>query len=566
MIINNFYILRKIFLSLALLVLLLPYPNIQVLAQVVCDPLPTDTEDLLECNLQDLENFPQTTYEAGTNPSQPSTFSFSGIGGLAAAYSESKDLLLLIGTNINQNDTRPILGMMADPRTLQPRTMAVQINSGQVAGSPEVVYSSELDKFLVTWEDSRPCGQNCRSVYGRYVSAEGIPQGNDFAINSGSAYLVGVAYDEVNNRFVVSYENDGLFFRTVDENGNVSAAVKITSSYPYQGQMGLTVNTNSNEYWVAYTVVASNLDTATEDDRIMFSRVDAKTLKAIGQPVQLSQARVGPASVQAAHIAYSPSGGGAMAIWRENGREGISGTWGRTIYDDGTLSAEYPVITVGINPYSEGFSSDQVLYNKWTDSFFVPSGDWNGNAWITEIDLSGLIYSQEPALSVPLAISNFWDKIANLFINKAVAAAIGNFNVTAAVTPYGAVTLSSQNYATAAGTSYTSVNAPGPASPVSNPVPRTPSEVDITTLPKLINQIYVWGLGISVLLALLMMVLGGYYIMTAAGNAEQSSKGKEYITASLIGVVIIFSAYLLLNEINPDLVNLNLDSLKNFGR
>ncbi len=84
----------------------------------------------------------------------------------------------------------------------------------------------------------------------------------------------------------------------------------------------------------------------------------------------------------------------------------------------------------------------------------------------------------------------------------------------------------------------------------------------IGSLPKCVNQIYVWSLGVGVLLALLMMVLGGYYLMTAAGNAEQAAKGKEYITGALIGVTILFAAYLLLNEINPDLVNFNLDSIK----
>ncbi|HEX9502766.1 MAG TPA: hypothetical protein VF974_00380 [Patescibacteria group bacterium] len=83
-----------------------------------------------------------------------------------------------------------------------------------------------------------------------------------------------------------------------------------------------------------------------------------------------------------------------------------------------------------------------------------------------------------------------------------------------------------------------------------------------SALPRCINQIYVWSLGVAVLLALLMMVLGGYYLMTAAGNAEQATKGKEYITGALIGVVILFCAYLLLNEINPDLVNFNLKSLE----
>ena len=80
-------------------------------------------------------------------------------------------------------------------------------------------------------------------------------------------------------------------------------------------------------------------------------------------------------------------------------------------------------------------------------------------------------------------------------------------------------------------------------------------------LPKCVNQIYVWSLGLAVLLALLMIIVGGYHIMTAGGNAEQSTKGKEYITSALIGVVILFCAYLLLHQINPDLVNFNINSL-----
>ena len=77
-----------------------------------------------------------------------------------------------------------------------------------------------------------------------------------------------------------------------------------------------------------------------------------------------------------------------------------------------------------------------------------------------------------------------------------------------------------------------------------------------STLPKCINQIYVWSLGLSSLLAVLMVVLGGYYVMTSAGNAEQATKGKEYIWGAVIGLVLLFTAYLLLRVINPDLINL----------
>src|SRR3989344_4343220 len=83
-----------------------------------------------------------------------------------------------------------------------------------------------------------------------------------------------------------------------------------------------------------------------------------------------------------------------------------------------------------------------------------------------------------------------------------------------------------------------------------------------SSLPKCINQIYVWSLGIGALLALLMTIIGGYTYMTAAGNAEQASTGVSYIWGAVIGLALLFTAYLLLNTINPDLVNFNFDSYK----
>ena len=79
-------------------------------------------------------------------------------------------------------------------------------------------------------------------------------------------------------------------------------------------------------------------------------------------------------------------------------------------------------------------------------------------------------------------------------------------------------------------------------------------------LPRCINQIYVWSLGVAALLALLMMIIGGYYYMTASGNAEQSGKGIDMIWGAVIGLALLFGAYLLLSTINPDLVNLKFDT------
>ncbi len=81
------------------------------------------------------------------------------------------------------------------------------------------------------------------------------------------------------------------------------------------------------------------------------------------------------------------------------------------------------------------------------------------------------------------------------------------------------------------------------------------NDKQLSTFPKCISQIYIWSLGIGGLLALLMTVIGGYSYMTAAGNAERAQKGTEMIWGSVIGLALLFGAYLLLSTINPDLVN-----------
>jgi high-affinity Fe2+/Pb2+ permease len=74
-----------------------------------------------------------------------------------------------------------------------------------------------------------------------------------------------------------------------------------------------------------------------------------------------------------------------------------------------------------------------------------------------------------------------------------------------------------------------------------------------------VSQIYLWSLGLSALLAVVMSIFGGYYIMSARGNGAQATKGKEFIYSSLIGMVLLLAAYLLLNTINPDLTNFSVE-------
>ncbi len=530
---------------------------------VSCDETSEDPNAVLQCQIDKLENPPAPEYAPGEDPSQPVVFPADAVAGVAAAYNQKSDSVLIAAGKFVSDSNRQITGVIADAQTLAVKGTPFRLDGtgNGTAGTPKIAYSPDFEKYLVVWEDSRPCGSRCRSAYGRLVSADGAPIGSDFPINQSAAFLAGVTYDSVNKKFVVSYEFDGIFFRTVAEDATVSGQFKLPNYFDYQGQSGLAVNTALNQYWIAYATVVGGADTAREDDRIYYSRVDAKTLQVIGQPVQLSATRLGRLAVQGAHIAYSASGG-AMVNWTERGREGIAGTWGRTIYNNGTLSDEYPVITTGNNSLSnsEGFGSSSIIYNQWTDSFFVPSGDWDGNAWITELNLDGSVYESKLVLSVVTAMAR--SRLARfLGIKPATAAAAGNFNVTSAATPYGAMTLASHNYSSLVGAQYRSVNAP--SSSTTPPVTHYPpqGQGDLTAFPTLISKIYIWSLGVAGLLALLMSVIGAYSYMTAAGNAERASKGTEMIWASIIGLALLFGAYLLLNTINPELVNFRIGPL-----
>ena len=71
----------------------------------------------------------------------------------------------------------------------------------------------------------------------------------------------------------------------------------------------------------------------------------------------------------------------------------------------------------------------------------------------------------------------------------------------------------------------------------------TKSEGIPTLLGKIINSV----LGIIGSLALVMFIYGGIIWMTSSGNAEQVTKGKNIIIWATIGLVVIFSAYALVN-------------------
>ncbi len=77
--------------------------------------------------------------------------------------------------------------------------------------------------------------------------------------------------------------------------------------------------------------------------------------------------------------------------------------------------------------------------------------------------------------------------------------------------------------------------------------PADPGEI----AARIISQV----LGFIGILFLILMIWGGLLWMTAAGNDEQIKKATSVITAALIGLVIVLSAYAITRFVGQSLLN-----------
>lgn len=97
--------------------------------------------------------------------------------------------------------------------------------------------------------------------------------------------------------------------------------------------------------------------------------------------------------------------------------------------------------------------------------------------------------------------------------------------------------------------------APGPA-----PCPESLSKIGIAScknfpwIGQYISALYNFGIAIAAFLAVVLVLWGGFLYITASGISSQAEKGKSFIQGAFLGLVIVFSSYILLATINPDLV------------
>ena len=72
-----------------------------------------------------------------------------------------------------------------------------------------------------------------------------------------------------------------------------------------------------------------------------------------------------------------------------------------------------------------------------------------------------------------------------------------------------------------------------------------------------IRYIYLFGLSLVGIAALGTLVYGGFMYMLS-GTVTSKDEAKKYIWGAISGLVLALAAYLILNTINPDLVNWSL--------
>jgi len=85
-------------------------------------------------------------------------------------------------------------------------------------------------------------------------------------------------------------------------------------------------------------------------------------------------------------------------------------------------------------------------------------------------------------------------------------------------------------------------------------VPLPPGVTTVTGLPQYIGVVYNFSIGLLAILALLMVVMGGFSWITAAGNETKITAAKTTLVQAIIGLVIGLGSFVLLNTINPNLV------------
>ncbi len=105
------------------------------------------------------------------------------------------------------------------------------------------------------------------------------------------------------------------------------------------------------------------------------------------------------------------------------------------------------------------------------------------------------------------------------------------------------------------------------------PIPGTEFATDVnfeeTTgtyyIARYVIAIYNYGISIGAILATVVLMAAGLMWLTSGGSQEKIGQAKNMISGSIIGLVLLFGSYTILNMVNPELVNFRTTDIPNIG-
>ena len=97
--------------------------------------------------------------------------------------------------------------------------------------------------------------------------------------------------------------------------------------------------------------------------------------------------------------------------------------------------------------------------------------------------------------------------------------------------------------------------------PVYDPISVIPGMEEkgpVPTLDVYLNIIFDLALGIATILAILQLTYGAVLYMTSKDVVGKKTESKERMQSSIIGLLLLLSTYLILYQINPDILSLKI--------
>lgn len=91
-----------------------------------------------------------------------------------------------------------------------------------------------------------------------------------------------------------------------------------------------------------------------------------------------------------------------------------------------------------------------------------------------------------------------------------------------------------------------------PESPFGNSTNSLAGQTTATGLIGTIIKIMLYFAGI---IAVLFLVIGGYYYLTSRGNEEQATKGRQTLVYALLGLAIVILSYVIVTALTNQLTN-----------